>query len=121
MSLRPAFQPDQWLGRKLSLTIDRPLGTPHPRDPDMIYPINSGYVPGTRAGDGHPVDAYVIDLNEPVDACQARCIAILHRRDDVEDKLVCVVAEGDWTDAAIYEKTRFQEQFFDTILIRDVG
>jgi hypothetical protein len=31
------------LGTTVSGTIDRPLGSAHPRHPEMIYPINYGY------------------------------------------------------------------------------
>lgn len=29
------------------ITVDRPKGTSHPRFPDLIYPIDYGYVNGT--------------------------------------------------------------------------
>lgn len=32
----------------LTVRIDRPLGSVHPDDPDMIYPVNYGYVPGVE-------------------------------------------------------------------------
>ena len=40
------------LGTYVKGTIDRPLGSVHPKHPDMIYPINYGYVDGIFAGDG---------------------------------------------------------------------
>jgi alkylmercury lyase-like protein/inorganic pyrophosphatase len=41
------------------IVIDRPRGEAHPLYPDMIYPYDYGYVPGTAAADGHEVDAFV--------------------------------------------------------------
>ena len=34
------------IGSIVAGTVDRPLGTAHPDYPDMIYPINYGYVDG---------------------------------------------------------------------------
>ena len=45
-----------WLGRRMTVEIDRPLGSRHPREDDITYPINYGFVPGTLAPDGHPLD-----------------------------------------------------------------
>ena len=40
------------IGTEVRGTIDRPLGSSHPRHPEMIYPINYGYVDGVIGGDG---------------------------------------------------------------------
>ena len=40
------------IGETVSGVIDRPAGSRHPRYPDMIYPVNYGYVQGVFAGDG---------------------------------------------------------------------
>lgn len=40
------------IGKEVSGKIDRPLGTAHPRHPELIYPINYGFVSGVFAGDG---------------------------------------------------------------------
>ncbi|MBQ9299025.1 MAG: hypothetical protein IJ214_00790 [Clostridia bacterium] len=34
------------------VVIDRPLGSRHPEHPDLVYPVNYGYIPGLPAGDG---------------------------------------------------------------------
>ncbi len=41
------------------ITIDRPAGQPHPAFPEIIYPMDYGFVPGTRSSDGEPVDVFV--------------------------------------------------------------
>lgn len=41
------------------LTIDRPYRTAHPRYPDIIYPLDYGYINGTRSTDGEGVDVFV--------------------------------------------------------------
>lgn len=39
--------------------IDRPRGSAHPRYPDLIYPLDYGYLGGTRAADGGGIDVWV--------------------------------------------------------------
>lgn len=41
-----------------SLRIDRPGGSAHPRFPEVIYPIDYGYLEGTGGGDGEGVDVF---------------------------------------------------------------
>jgi inorganic pyrophosphatase len=95
------------------LVVDRPLGSAHPREPDIVYAVNYGYVPGMLAPDGHPLDAYILGADRPLTECAGEVIAVVRRRDDVEDKLVVAVA-GDWDAASIAAAVSFQEQFFDS-------
>ena len=104
-----------WLGQRVTVEIDRPLGSRHPREDDMTYPVNYGFVPDTIAPDGHPIDVYVLDAAQPLDRCEATVIAIVRRRDDVEDKLVAVLDEtGTWDAPAILAAVDFQERYFDS-------
>jgi coenzyme F420-0:L-glutamate ligase/coenzyme F420-1:gamma-L-glutamate ligase len=41
------------------LVVDRPKGSRHPRYPDLIYPLDYGYLEGTRAVDGGGVDVFI--------------------------------------------------------------
>ena len=63
--------------------IDRPLGWPHPKYPDMIYPVNYGEIVGVRAPDGDWQDTYILSVDEPLTAFTGQRIAVIHRRDDV--------------------------------------
>lgn len=40
------------LGRIVTVTVDRPLGSYHPEYNDMYYHINYGYIAGIMAPDG---------------------------------------------------------------------
>lgn len=40
------------------IVIDRPKGSAHPRYPDMIYPLDYGYLQGTNSGDGDGIDIW---------------------------------------------------------------
>ena len=46
-----------------SLVIDRPRGSTHPRYPQIIYPLNYGYLENTRSSDGDGIDVWVGSLN----------------------------------------------------------
>jgi inorganic pyrophosphatase len=46
------------------IIIDRPKGTPHPRHPDLIYPLDYGYLKETRSGDGGGIDVWIGSLPE---------------------------------------------------------
>jgi len=39
-----------------SIIMDRPKESPHPRYPDVIYPLDYGYLEGTTSADGDGTD-----------------------------------------------------------------
>jgi len=41
------------------IVIDRPRGSAHPRYPEMIYPLDYGYLDGTRSDDGDGIDVWL--------------------------------------------------------------
>jgi len=41
------------------LFIDRPMGTSHPRYPEIIYPSDYGYLEGTTSMDGSGIDVWL--------------------------------------------------------------
>jgi inorganic pyrophosphatase len=40
------------------ITIDRPRASAHPEFPELIYPLNYGYLENTFAGDGEGIDVW---------------------------------------------------------------
>ena len=40
------------------IVIDRPRGTTHPRYPEVVYPLDYGYLQGTTSGDGDGIDVW---------------------------------------------------------------
>ena len=100
------------IGDTVAIKMDRPIGTVHPKHPDLVYPINYGYVPGLIAPDGEEQDAYVLGVDEPVNEFTGRLIAIIHRFDDVEEKWVLAPEGMSFTREQIEEMTRFQEQYY---------
>ena len=108
---------EQYLGQTITVKIDRPFGSKRPKH-GFIYPLNYGFIPGTVSGDGEELDCYVLGVFEPVEEFTGKCIAIIHRTDDDDDKLV-VVPEGKYySNDAIDALTEFQEQYFKHEIIR---
>lgn len=106
------------IGTVVSGRIDRPLGSAHPRHPEMIYPVNYGYVEGVMGGDGAEQDVYLLGVDEPVDTFTGQVIGVYHRYDDVEDKWIVTADGKQYTDEEILEAIHFQEQYFHGKLFR---
>ena len=81
-----------YLNKTVEVKMDRPMGSKHPKK-GFIYPVNYGYIPNTVSGDGEELDAYVLGVHEPLDTFTGKVIAIIHRLNDDDDKLV-VVPDG---------------------------
>ncbi len=109
----------QFLGKKVKIKIDRPLGSAHPKH-GFIYPINYGYVEGITAPDGEYLDAYLLNVNEPKREVEGVCVAIVHRLNDDDDKLVLVPDSSiKLSDEEIMNAVHFQEQWFESIVVRE--
>ena len=100
------------IGNIVKVTVDRPLGSFHPKHKDIYYPINYGYIEGVIAPDGEEQDAYILGVNEPIKEFVGRIIAIIHRFDDVEEKWVVVPEDVSFTKDEIMQQVEFQEKYF---------
>jgi inorganic pyrophosphatase len=109
----------KFLNKTVTVKMDRPMGTRHPRIPEIYHIQNYGYIPNTKAPDGEEVDAYVLGVLEPLDEFTGKCIAVIHRTNDEDDKLVVVPEDRQYTDEQIEALTEFNERFFESVIIRD--
>ena len=114
----PNVDPRMFVGKLVDVKIDRPRGSRHPEH-GFIYPVNYGFVPGVAGQDGEELDAYVLGVDEPVERFTGRCIAVIQRSDDADDKLVIVPGGESFTDEQIRYLTAFQEQFFESSITRN--
>ena len=105
---------NELLGETVTVTVDRPLGSRHPRFPELIYMVNYGYIEGMLGGDGEWQDAYILGVDRPISEFTGRVIAIIHRTDDVEDKLVVAPDGMTFTREQVIEQTYFQERYFNS-------
>lgn len=106
-----------YIGRNIKIKIDRPLNSKHSKY-DFVYEVNYGYVPDTVSGDGEEIDAYVLGIKEPLEEFEGKCIAIIHRINDDDDKLIIVPEGIDYSDEEIIKLTDFQEKYFKSEIIR---
>ena len=104
---------DSYLGKTVRIKIDRPLGSRHPVYAEWIYPVNYGYIPETFGGDGEEMDVYLLGVAEPAEEYTARVIGVIHRKTDVEDKLIAAPEGMVLTKAEIARAVAFQEQYFE--------
>lgn len=119
-SVMDAPEPDYSgvIGKTVAMSMDRPLGSTHPKKKGLIYSVNYGYVKGILGGDGAWQDAYLLGVDEPVKEFTGQVIAVFHRFDDVEDKWI-VAADGmNFSDEEILGEIYFVEQFFNGKLYR---
>jgi inorganic pyrophosphatase len=115
---RQVTEASTYLGKKVAVTIERPLLSKHPKY-GWPYQLNYGYVPGTMSPDGEELDAYVIGPKEPLKEFTGTCIAVIHRTNDNDDKLVVVSDDKTgMTDEDIRNATDFQEKFFQSVIRR---
>ena len=101
-----------YLGKTVEIEIDRPIGYVHEKNGHRWkYPINYGYLPGVIGGDGEELDVYLLGVDQPVERFTARVIGIVHRDDDVEDKLIAAPDGILFTEAEMAAMVAFQEQY----------
>ena len=105
------------VGTTVTVTVDRPLGSYHPEYKDMYYPINYGYIEGVMAPDGEEQDAYILGVNESVGKFTGKIIAIVYRKDDIEEKWVVVPDGVTFSKEEIRRQIHFQEQYFDSKIV----
>ncbi len=106
-----------YLGKDVTVEVDRQLGTRHPKH-EFMYMLNYGYIPNTISGDKEELDAYLVGVFEPVEKSEGTVIAVIHRTNDDDDKLVVAPKGKEYSDEAIKAMTEFQERFFESIIIR---
>ena len=107
----------QFLGKTVLAKIDRPIGTRHPKH-SFVYMVNYGFIPNTKAPDGEEVDVYVLGVFEPLAEFTGRCIAVIHRLNDNDDKVIVAPEGVDYNDKQIMALTEFQERFFKSKVMR---
>ncbi len=109
--------PTNFIGKIVEVTIDRPLNSKHHKFGGE-YKLNYGFVPNTMSPDGEELDAYVMGIDEPLTTFIGKCIAVIHRISDDDDKLIVVPEGAEFTDEQIVSATNFQEQYFKSVILR---
>ncbi|HEY9722076.1 MAG TPA: hypothetical protein V6D47_08680 [Oscillatoriaceae cyanobacterium] len=91
------YDPFDWeaheaLIRQNGLTIDRPRYSHHPDYPDIVYPLDYGYINGTVGLDGHEIDVFI---GSAPTGLVGTLFTTDHRKGDQEYKLLynCTATE----------------------------
>ena len=108
----------QYIGKTVTVTVDRPYGSFHPHHPDVIYPLNYGYVDELISDDGEFQDAYVYGPKEPVETFRGIVSCIIYHKDG--PSRFVVTRPGEMIDReAVMNAVAFEEQYYDTRFIWD--
>lgn len=105
------------IGQAVTVIVDRPIGSYHPKHKDIYYSVNYGYINGLIAADGEEQDAYILGVDRPLREFTGKVIAIIHRLDDIEDKWVVTPENATFSKEEIVKLTYFQEQYFNIEVI----
>jgi F420 biosynthesis protein FbiB-like protein len=93
------------------VVIDRAAGSPHPRYPALIYPLDYGYLQGTNSGDGSGIDLWV--GTKPGRGLDALLLTVDLGKADAEIKLLLgCTAEEQKTVAAFLNGDGLQTTLF---------
>ncbi|NFO05643.1 inorganic pyrophosphatase [Clostridium botulinum] len=107
---------ESYLGKLVTVKMDRPLGSKHPKH-NFIYSLNYGFIPNTTSGDGEEIDVYIIGEFEPLETYEGYVVAIIKRINDIEDKLVVCKEFKKYNKEQIKALVEFQERFFESTII----
>lgn len=116
--VRELMKAIQYIGKNIKVKIEQPIGSCHPEYPEMIYSVNYGFVPNTISGDNEELDCYVLGEDEALNEYAGKCIAVIHRLEEDDDKLILVPSNKNPTDEEIKKMTDFQEKYFQSVVIR---
>jgi inorganic pyrophosphatase len=75
------------------LVLDRPRGSHHPRYPEVIYPVDYGYLEGTSGGDGDEVDVWRGSMPETRLGGIVCTVDVLKHDAEIKLLLGCTAAE----------------------------
>lgn len=76
-----------------TVVIDRPRDSRHPRYPDLIYPLDYGYLDGTTGGDGQGLDVWRGSLTEPALGAVVCTVDAVKRDGELKLLLGCTAEE----------------------------
>lgn len=101
-------------GQKVKVFIDRPIGYDHN---GTIYKLNYGHIKEIKASDGEYQDAYILGSDKTLKSFEGIVIAIINRKNDVEDKLVVCDQGKSYSKEEIKKAVNFQEKYFKSKII----
>jgi inorganic pyrophosphatase len=77
-----------------SIVIDRPKGSAHPEFSDAIYPLDYGYLIGTKSSDDGGIDVWIGESGEKKITAIVNSVDL--SKNDIEMKLLLDCTEADF-------------------------
>ncbi len=105
------------LGDIVKVMVDRPLGSYHPENKKMRYPVNYGYIEEIMVPAEEKQEAYILGVDKPVESFTGEIIAIVHRDNDVKEKWVVAPKGSRFTVEQITSRIKFAEKNFPSHLV----
>lgn len=102
--------------RDVHVTIDRPMGSRHPKFTNTVYALNYGYIDGVIGGDGDAQDVYVYGVDKPISEFDGELVAVIYRDGDNETKWVAAPHGAHPTIEDIRHAVDFQEKYFESYI-----
>ena len=71
------------------------------------------------SGDGEELDCYILGVKDPIKDFAGKCIAIIHRINEDDDKLILVPNDKDYSIKEIEELTYFSEKHHKSFVYKE--
>lgn len=98
------------------IVIDRPKGSAHPRFPDIIYPVDYGYLKGTSSMDGEGIDVWVGTGEKRIDTVMCT-VDLMNKDSEIKLLISCTEAERE----SIYKFHNASEYMNGIMILRKAG
>jgi len=95
------------------IVIDRPKGSSHPRFPEIVYPLDYGYLNDTSGGDGNEIDVWRGSIKD--EALMAVVCTVDTLKNDTELKLLIGCTESEME---IVDRFHNDNEYMSGIIIR---
>ena len=107
----------EWLGKTVTVVTDRPYGSFHPSLPDVLYPVNYGYVKELAVSKGEFQDAYIIGPEEPVEEFTGILSGIVYHLEDTVSRWIVTGPLKKISREEIISLIGFEEQYHDCRIV----
>lgn len=102
-----------FIGKTVTIRIDRPYGSVRGKNRHAVYPINCGRVEAP-AFYGGELGAYLLGIDFPVREYTGTVIGVVIHKNDCKDKIVVAPEKTVLNQAEIAEQVFFKEKYYQT-------
>ena len=106
------------IGKNITVQVDRPIGSKHPMNESMTYPINFGQTSDIKSELRKNVDVYVMGVDEPCDNFHGTCIAVVYPPRNKGFRLIVAPEGKRYNFHEMTAAVDFQERFFKSKILR---